>query len=232
MSIGFRVFTQRDLPPKDLVEKFKHIPAANIADGMNRSAAMASYIRLMTAPTECNMVGVALTVRARGGDNLMFHKALNMAEEGDVIVLSNEGDRSHALMGEMMALYARHKKVAGIVIEGPVRDVEALYSLGVPVYATGSTPGGPYKDGPGEVNVGISCGGIFVCPGDIIVGDADGVIVVPKGLARQCLEGGRRLLLNEEVKGPRLADGTGDRSWVEKTLDQKGCETIDGIWLP
>ena len=79
---------------------------------------------------------------------------------------------------------------------------------------------------------GISCGGIFVCPGDIIVGDADGVIVVPKGLARQCLEGGRRLLLNEEVKGPRLADGTGDRSWVEKTLDQKGCETIDGIWLP
>lgn len=139
MSIGFRVFTQRELPAAEVVEGFKTIPAANIADCMGRLSAMSCRIRRMTEPTEQNMVGVALTVKARPGDNLMMHKALNMIKPGDILVVSNEGDNSQSLMGEIMVAYAKSQGIAGIVLDGPMRDLDTIYSMGVPVYATGHT---------------------------------------------------------------------------------------------
>ncbi len=230
MSVGFRVFTQRELPARELVEGFRSIPAANIADCMGRLCAMSSQIRRMSAPSEENMVGVALTVKARPGDNLMLHKALNMAVAGDVIVVSNEGDRSQSLLGEIMMTYGRYKGLAGMVIDGPMRDVDSIYSLGVPMYAVGSTPGGPYKEGPGEINVPIACGGIHVMPGDIIVGDSDGVIVIPRRDAARILDEARKFSANDRAKLQAAANGTADRSWVDKSLNAKGCEIIDDIY--
>lgn len=227
MSTGFRVFLQRDLPPKELVDAYRELPAANVADCMNRLSAMSSAIKLMNKPFSGSMAGSALTVKARPGDNLLLHKALNMAVEGDVIVVSNEGDRSQSLMGEIMANYAKFKKVAGFVFDGPIRDTDALYDLGVPIYATGSTPGGPYKEGPGEVNVPISCGNICVEPGDIILGDADGIIVIPRFDAPALLEAARKFSANDKAKLASAKTGSTDRSWVEKSLEAKGCEIID-----
>lgn len=228
MAIGFRVYLQRDLPPKELTEAFKELPAANVADCMSRLSALSSEIRLMNKPFSGSMAGPALTVKVRPGDNLMLHKALNMATEGDVIIVSNAGDRSQSLMGEIMAEYGKFKKVAGFVFDGPIRDVDALYDLGVPVYATGATPGGPFKEGPGEINVPIACGNIHVEPGDIILGDTDGVIVIPRLDGPALLEAARKFSANDKAKAEAAKKGVSDRSWVEKSLEAKGCEIIDG----
>ncbi len=229
MSVGFRVYTQRNLPPRELVEAYKTLPAANVADCMNRLSALSSQIRLMSPRFEGSMVGVALTVKVRPGDNLMLHKALNMAQEGDVMVVSNGGDRSQSLMGEIMFTYGKFKKMAGFVFDGPIRDVDALQELGIPVYATGSTPGGPFKNGPGEVNVPIACGNVQVNPGDIILGDSDGVIVIPRQDAAAILEAARKFSANDKAKVASALTGTQDRSWVDKSLDAAGCEIIEGV---
>jgi regulator of RNase E activity RraA len=230
MSIGFRVFLKRNLPPKELIAAYKELPAANVADCMGRISAMSAAIRLMNKPFTGSMAGPALTVKARPGDNLMLHKALNMIEEGDIVVISNGGERNQSLMGEIMARYATFKKVGGFVFDGPIRDVDALYDLGIPIYATGSTPGGPFKEGPGEINVPIACGNIHVNPGDIILGDNDGVIVVPRQDAAALLEAARKFSANDKAKSEAASKGTLDRAWVEKSLEAKGCKIIDGIY--
>lgn len=127
MTIGNRIFTQRPDFDVALLNGYRTLPAANIADKMNRIAVLGNGIRLISSPKAPVMAGYAITVKARAGDNLMLHAALDMAGENDVIVVSNEGDRSRALMGEIMVAYAHYdKKIAGIVLDGPIRDIDAL----------------------------------------------------------------------------------------------------------
>ncbi len=230
MSTGFRIFLKRKLPPQELIDAYKELPAAVIGDVMYRSCAMNQEIRLMNKPFKGSMAGPALTVKARPGDNLMLHKALNMASPGDIIVIANAGDRSNALMGEVMAAYGKFKGVGGFVFDGPIRDIDVIYDLGVPIYATGTTPGGPTKDGAGEINVPIACGNIHVNPGDIIVGDSDGVIVIPQRDAANLLEAARKFGANDAAKLKAAQTGTADRSWVEKSIEAKGCEIIDDYY--
>lgn len=147
MSIGNRVFLRRPMPSQELLDGFAGLPAANIADTMGRSCAMNPRIRLMSG-FQGIMVGPALTVKARAGDNLFLHQALDMAQPGDVIVLSNDEDTTRSIMGEIMFTYAKYqKKLGGLVIDGPVRDVDALQEMDLPVYATGSTPAAPTRRG-------------------------------------------------------------------------------------
>ncbi|MDQ1215120.1 regulator of RNase E activity RraA [Pantoea anthophila] len=158
MSIGNRIFTQRPAFDVALLEPYQQLPVANIADTMNRIAVLGNGIRRISSPVKPVMAGYAITVKARAGDNLMLHAALDMATENDVIVVSNEGDRSRALMGEIMIAYAHYdRKIAGIVLDGPVRDIDALSVLDFPIFATGSNPAGPFKEGPGEVNTPHCC---------------------------------------------------------------------------
>ncbi|NOW08028.1 RraA family protein [Clostridium beijerinckii] len=232
MPVGNRVFLKRELPDKELVKAFSELPAANVADAMGRLCALHSDIKLMSSPTK-KMCGVALTVKARPGDNLALHKALNISEEGDVIVVSNEGDRSQSIMGEIMYKYlSDFKKIEGIVIDGPIRDIDTISQYTMPIYATGTTPGGPYKEGPGEVNVPIACGRIAVNPGDIILGDADGVIVIPKNDAAQILEKAKSIAATDAAKVQASASGTVNRQWVDDLLDKKGFEVIDDVYRP
>ena len=227
MSIGNRVYLKRSLPAKELVERFSKLPAANVADCMSRTSALSPEIKLQSSP-ENRMCGVALTVKARAGDNLMLHQALNMAQEGDVIVLSNEGDRSRAIMGEIMYKYlADFKKVAGIVIDGPIRDLDVIAHEKCPIYATGSTPGGPFKEGPGEVNVPISIGNIAVAPGDVVLGDRDGVIIIPKKDAAGLIDKAEANAAADSAKVQKASSGSADRSWVDRTLEAKDVEYID-----
>ncbi|RRG05206.1 MAG: RraA family protein [Lactobacillus sp.] len=230
MSIGNRVYLKRNLPDSALVKRFSTLPAANVADKMNRLCALHSDIKLQSSPSQ-EMCGVALTVKARPGDNLMLHQALNMAQPGDVIVLSNEGDRSQSIMGLIMYEYlADFKKVAGIVIDGPIRDIDEISKRDVPIYATGSTPGGPFKEGPGEVNVPIAIGGISINPGDIILGDADGVIVIPKQDAPNVIDAAEDNAKKDAAKVQKSSAGATDRSWVNKLLEKKNVEFIDDAY--
>lgn len=233
MSVGKRIYLKRNLPDQEIMKEFATIPASNVGDVMERNSAMNPRIRLVSQPKAQMMVGPALTVKARGGDNLALHAALNIAQEGDVLVVSNEGDGTRALMGEIMMAYLHYdKKVAGIILDGPIRDIDEIGKWDFPVYATGTTPGGPYKEGPGEVNVPISCGEISVNPGDIILADPDGVVVIPRKDAPQILEDAKRFQAADEGKLATAKNGTSKRGWVDKALEDKGFEIIDGVYEP
>lgn len=226
MAIGFRVYTHRNLPSNELIKKFQRLPTAPVADCMERSHVLSTNIRRMSPPTSQCIVGTALTVRTRSGDNLMLHKALDMATEGDILVVENGGCQDRALMGEVMFSYAVYKKLAGIIIDGPIRDLDSLEKLPLPVYATGTTPAGPFKEGPGEINVSISCGGVVVCPGDIILADSDGVIVIPIADAANLLIKATAFVAQDAAKVSAALEGTANRDWVDVSLRAKGCEFI------
>ncbi|HBN80142.1 MAG TPA: methyltransferase [Ruminococcaceae bacterium] len=232
MSVGNRIFLERDLPDEKVMEGFQKLPAANVADTMGRSCALNSQIRLISSPKKPAMVGAALTVKARPGDNLMLHKALDLAGSNDVIIVSNDGDRTHSLMGEIMAVYAQcTRKVGGIVLDGPIRDIDELSQMDMFLYATGSTPGGPYKEGPGEINVPISIGNIAVMPGDIVLGDRDGVIVIPRKDAAQILEAAAKYAEMDAGKVAAAKNGAAKRQWVDETLEKKKVEIIQGKFI-
>ncbi|MDY4011426.1 MAG: RraA family protein [Fusobacterium gastrosuis] len=231
MAVGKRIFLKRELPSQELINEFKEIPAANTADVMERNCAMNPRIRLVSNPKAPIMAGPALTVKVRSGDNLALHAALNIAKEGDVIVVSNEGDNTRALMGEiMMAYLCYYKKIAGIILDGPIRDIAEIGTWDFPVFATGTTPGGPYKEGPGEVNVPIACGEVSVNPGDIIVGDADGIIVIPRRDAEAILVDAKKVQANDAAKAQAAKTGSANRDWVRKLLEEKKFEFIDDVY--
>jgi RraA family protein len=218
---GFRVISEIPRPPRALVEAFADIPVANIGDNMSRLSCLSAAIRPYG---KTRMIGTAFTVKAPVADNLMFHKALDIAQPGDVIVVDGQGDLNHALCGEIMMRYAITRRIAGFIIDGCIRDVEGLAALDFPVYARGVTPKGPYKNGPGEVNVPVVCGGQAVLPGDIIVADADGIVVIRPGDAEWVLAKAKEHNAMEAKTFQHIAAGTFDRSWVNKTLTDKGCE--------
>ena len=233
MSVGKRIYLKRNMPDAEVMAQFKTIPASNTGDVMGRSCAMNPRIKLVSQPVDQMMVGPALTVKCRAGDNLTLHAALNICQEGDVLVVSNEEDDTRALMGEIMMAYLRYtKKVAGIILDGPIRDIDEIGKWDFPVYCTGTTPGGPYKEGPGEVNVPISCGGISVNPGDIILADPDGVIVIPRQDAPEILEAAKKFQAADESKLLAAKNGTANRAWVERSLEEKGYEIIDDVYRP
>ena len=175
---GFRViYKKQNQENLKLAKEFIECPTANIADNMNRLPCIDASIKMVNK-SALKLVGVALTVKTRPGDNLMVHKALDMANPGDIIVVDAQGDMTNSILGELMCYYAMKKGIAGMIIDGAIRDVDTISELNFPMYAKGVQPKGPYKDGPGEINVPVSCGGMVVNPGDIIVGDLDGVVVI------------------------------------------------------
>ena len=233
MPVGKRIYLKREMPDPEIMAQFKTIPASNTADVMGRSCAMNPRIRLVSQPKDQMMVGPAFTVKGRAGDNLTLHAALNLCSEGDVLVVSNEEDDTRALMGEVMMAYLKYtKKIAGIILDGPIRDIDEIGRWDFPVYCTGTTPGGPYKEGPGEINVPISCGGISVAPGDIILADPDGIIVIPRKDAAVILEEAKKFQAADEKKLAAAKAGTADRSWVDRALAEKGYEIIDDVYRP
>lgn len=174
-KIGFRIYKDFERPPVELVERFRGIPSSNIGDILNRLSCMRHEI----CPFNDNeLLGVAFTVKAPAGDNLVLHKALDLAKPGDIIVVDGEGCEDRSLIGEMMFTYAEKRGIRGFVIDGAIRDVDAARRSSMAIYARAVTPQGPYKFGPGEINVPVACGGQVVFPGDILVGDADGIVVI------------------------------------------------------
>ena len=229
MTVGNRVYLKKPEIAQNILDEFAKIPCANIADTMGRSCALHPRIHLLSSPKQPITAGRALTVKTRAGDNLLIHKALNIAKEGDVILVSNDGgDCYRSLMGEIMFTFAGYKKLTGLVLDGPIRDIDAASKMPYPIYATGTNPGGPYKEGPGEINVPISCGGISIEPGDVIVMDADGIIVIPFKDAPAVLKAAQDFQSKDATKVIAAATGKAKREWVDKKLAEKEIEVIDG----
>lgn len=227
MSVGFRIVQEIERVPEETVRKFRsaRLATSNVADVMWRFGALDEKL-CPIGDASVYLTGTALTVRTRPTDNLMVHKALELAQPGDIIVIEAGGEMRHAILGELMCRYAAEKGVGGFVVDGPVRDGSAIHSLGFPVYARGLTPRGPYKEGPGEINVPVSCGGVAISPGDLILGDADGVVVVPRDSAGEVLEEASAVERSEEEVMKLISTGRWERGWIDEKLKEKGCEIV------
>ena len=192
----FRV--NRKIPQVDnkLFEALSRIPAAVISDAMGNLNTMDSGIHAMVSG--CKIHGGACTAATRCGDFLPILKALSVARKGDVLVIDNQGKSDTALWGYICSLEAVNRGLSGIVIDGLVRDIEDIRKLKFPVFARGTTPRVAGRNSLGEVNVPIQCGGVVVYPGDMIVGDSDGVVVVLNEKIEEVLNISLRILTYEE----------------------------------
>lgn len=226
MALGFRILTRKSKVDATTVEHFKLLPVANVSDAMSRMNAAGS--RLLPYHAQGTVLaGPALTVKTRPGDNLMVYKAIDLAQEGDVIVIDAGGDLTNAILGEIMTYMAQARKVAGFVINGAIRDADEIRACGVAMFAAGVTHRGPYRDGPGEINVPVAIDGMVVHPGDLVLGDGDGVLSVPKEDASSVLSAAQA---KQAVEAQQIADirsGSGKVSWLEDLLKERGCEYID-----
>jgi len=224
-NVGYRIVKDFERPAKELIEGFRGVPVANIDDCMNRTAAVDTAIRPLN---KTPLLGTAFTVKVAEGDNLMFHKALDMAKPGDVIVIDANGMTTRAIFGSLMINYCRVRGVAGVIVDGAVRDSDELAAMDdIAIYAKGITPNGPYKNGPGEINTVISFGGQVVRPGDIIVGDGDGIIIIKPEEAEELAEKAQAVVKKEAgILDKILNEHSYVRPWVDELLEKTGCEII------
>lgn len=232
ITIGNRIFTQVERPDPELVEMFRGLPSSNINDEMNRLYCMHDYMHLLNPATAKPLLGTAITVKAPIGDNLFFHQALDMAQPGDIIVVDGASGCNRSLAGEIMMRFAQNKGLAGIVVDGCLRDLDGIETLTMPIYAKGITPQGPWKFGPGEVNVPISCGGQVVFPGDILVGDKDGIVVVRRQDAEEVAQVAQKKKASEdktfELMGSDLSAYSAKHlQTTAKRMEGKNVATFD-----
>jgi RraA family protein len=220
--IGFQICKRARKVDAGTVAKFRELPVANISDSMSRMTAGGAALRPIHK--EGVLAGPAFTVKTRPGDNLMVHKAIDIADPGDVIVVDGGGDLTNSLIGEMMTAQAERRGIAGIVIYGAIRDYDTLHAGTFPVYAAGVTHRGPYKDGPGEINVPIAIDGMVIAPGDLIVGDGDGIVCVPFDVMAEVLKATEAKHQAEIKQLALIKEGKLDRSWVDAALTRLGCK--------
>ncbi len=218
--IGYRILPRTAVAVDAAVlAGYAEIGAAQISDCMNRLYGVVGLRPLHAGARR--MVGVALTVKSRPGDNLMIHKAISLATAGDVIVVDGGGETANALVGELMMMDAQNRGVVGFVVDGAVRDADVFAANDFGCFARSVTHKGPYKDGPGEINVPISVGGQVVQAGDVIVGDADGVVAIPAEHAAAVLALARKKEADEAISKEKLRAGTYTKPWLEKALAEK-----------
>ena len=187
----------------ELVREAATLPAAILADVYGRRSTLSGRIAALSPAMK--VAGPALTVEVRPGDNLMIHAALAIARPGDVIIVDGKADQTCALIGEIMVSQAVAIGVAGMVLDAAVRDVEALRAKGFPIFSFGFNPCGPTKRVSGRVNHPISVGGITVNPGDLVLGDADGVVVIERERVAETIELGRRKVADESKRLKSIA---------------------------
>lgn len=225
MNVGCRIIVNARRTKLDPYLEFRDIPVANVDDCMNRLAALDAAIRPLNKQP---LFGSALTVKVPAGDNLMFHKAMDMIQPGDVVVIDAGGDTNRAILGELMLLYSIEKGATGIIVDGSVRDTDIIENLPIPVYARGITPNGPWKNGPGEINTIISCGGQVIRPGDLLLGDCDGVIVIHPEEADELLQKALNVMKSEAAIIDNIKRNKSFiRPWVDQKLEELQCEYIE-----
>ncbi len=219
---GFRITPSFEHPPRSLVDGFAEFSSADVSDLMNRLYAVSSEIRPVTDP-RLRLVGPALTVKVFPGDNLMVHKCLDLAEPGDVVLIDASASHSNAVLGDTISVKARHRGIAGFIIDGLVRDVDGIRELAdFPVFARGVSPIGPLHRGPGEINYPVSIGGIVAHAGDIVIAEHGGIVIVPQDAAEQILDALREKRPALERYLADVRQGVFSNAWVDDILANQG----------
>jgi regulator of RNase E activity RraA len=224
---GFRIKSQIERCPKHVVEGLARYDTPAVSDLLNRLYSMVPEIRILTDP-DLRLIGPACTVKCYPGDNLMVHKALDIAQPGDVVVVDTSSSSLNAVLGDLISTKSRHRGIAGFVVDGLVRDLQSIRALvDFPVFARGVTPIGPLHRGPGEINHPISAGGIVVYPGDLVMADVNGVVIVPREAAEEVLGRLERRARVEADYTAAVARGEFSNTWVDDTLRENGVEVED-----
>jgi RraA family protein len=223
---GFRI-RRLARPWRDdtVVERYRTYDPADISDQCNRMYTMSGEIKNLV--NDGKLVGRACTVKTFPGDNLMIHKALDIANPGEVLVIDTGGSTTSAVLGDMIATKAKHRGLAGFVVDGLIRDHVGLREVGLPVFARGVTAAGPLHRGPGEINFPVCCGGVVVNPRDIVVADTTGIAVVEEGSAENIVKRLEQRHQSAEVYAAAVRRGDFSNSWVDRTLEFSGCPVID-----
>ena len=222
---GFRVRTRFPRPTPEIVERYRSYVSPDVSDLLNRLYAMDGGIRNLV--NDQSLCGPALTVKLYPGDNLMLHKALDVAQPGDVVVVDSSMNTTTAVIGDLVSTKAKHRGIQGVIVDGLVRDVAAVREVGLPIYARGTTPMGPLHRGPGELGYAVSCGGLVVNPGDLIIADASGIVVVRLDFAEELLSrlDTQRPTLKHYVENVRK--GVFSNEWVDRYLEANACQMGD-----
>jgi RraA family protein len=222
---GFRVRLDFPRPDETLMKQLSAFETPDISDLLNRLYSVDSEITCLTG-SHRRLCGPVCTVKVYPGDNLMVHKVLDVAKPGDIVVIDANGSRQYAVLGDLISTKAKHRGIAGFVVDGLIRDLPGIQELDFPVFARGTTPIGPLHRGPGEINFPICCGGRVVNPGDVLVADGSGIVVVPRNILSELVD---RLERNREVNVAYLAAvqrGQFSNDWVDEVLEQHQCPII------
>lgn len=203
------------MAPVHLVEAFRQVVTSHLSDNLHRLAGITDLRRFHRGR---KLVGTAFTVKARPGDNLAIYHALPQLRPGHVLVVDGGGDTNNAVIGDLILAYAQQRGCAGFIVDGAVRDSVAFLEADFPCYARGVSHRGPYKHGPGALNVPVSIAGQVVNPGDIVVGDEDGIVAFPVADAERLLEAARRSAAKEDAIRAEIANGDVQQSWLAPFL--------------
>ncbi|QTF09781.1 RraA family protein [Brenneria izadpanahii] len=198
-------------------DAFIHVVTPHISDSLSRSIGINGLTRYNQSG---KLIGSALTVRSRGGDNLIVYQAMTMLKPGHVLVIDAEGNMNNAVIGELIKLESVRRGCVGFIVDGAIRDIASFADT--PCYARGVTHRGPYKDGPGAINIPVSVGGQVVNPGDIVVGDENGVVCFAPRFADELLALAAEHAAKEEAIKQQIASGAEDQTWFTHILRQKG----------
>ncbi len=212
-------------PPEALVARFRDAPTGWVVDANGRRGALDWRIRPITRAVR--FAGVALTVRSRARDNLAPYAAIEFARPGDVMIVATDAYEEASVLGDILVGMAKNKGVAAFVTDGMVRDVEGLNAVGIPVLARGLCPNSPYKDGPGEIGLPLAIGGVTVNPGDLVVGDQDGVVVVAREALASVADALAEVRAKEAKMDELVRGGTTAPPWMGETLAEKGVRYVD-----
>ena len=215
----FDIHPMPPLAPADLVAALQDVVTPHLSDNLSRLSGLTGLQRFHRSR---KLVGTAVTVKVRPGDNLVIYRALMELSPGHVLVVDGAGDLTNALVGELILLYAQQRGCAGFVIDGAIRDSAAFAAHDFPCYARGVSHRGPYKNGPGAINVPVTVGGQVVLPGDLIVGDEDGVVSFPVSEAPALLERVAKTAAMEAAIQQEIATGAVHQAWIAKALAPHG----------
>ncbi|MCU1253291.1 MAG: 4-hydroxy-4-methyl-2-oxoglutarate aldolase [Edaphobacter sp.] len=219
---GFRVKTEFHRLDSHFMEKFTEFATPDISDMLNRLYAMDSAIACLTGKHH-RLCGPACTVKVFPGDNLMVHKSLDVAMPGDIVVIDAHSSSMNAVLGDLVSTKAKHRGIAGFVVDGFIRDLPDILELDFPIFARGTTSIGPLHRGPGEINYPICCGGIVVNPGDVIVADGAGTVVIPQEISSDLLKRLRNQKASQAAYLAGVKRGDFSNDWVDRILMEAGC---------
>lgn len=214
-----RIHPASSLPDPEIIERFRALSCSLVSDVFDRWSGAGGILPIAGHRSGEVVVGSALTVRTRPGDNLAVHKALDIGRPGETLVVAAGGDLDRAIIGGLMGHYAQKQQLAALVIDGAVRDRSDLDEGAPPVFARGLCQLGPYKDGPGDLRCPVSVGGLVVEDGDLVLADEDGITAVPRNRMEEILIAAEAKAVDEAEQFRAIAENRWDRSWVDASLD-------------